>query len=106
MGDGLNDCAALAGAHVGIVVQTLGAQATVDAASGMLQGDLGQLTAAVVVCRRASALISMNLVLAFIFNAAVIFAALTLKLPLWAGVLADNSGLLIVLANSIWPLTW
>ena len=27
-------------------------------------------------------------------------------LPLWLSVLSDSGGLLVVLANSLWPLTW
>ena len=40
--------------------------------------------------------------------AAAILSALaaTIGLPLWVSVLADNGGLLVVLANSLWPLTW
>ena len=37
VGDGLNDCAALASAHVGVVLQDVGSQAVVDAASAVLQ---------------------------------------------------------------------
>lgn len=37
---------------------------------------------------------------------AVIALAASAGLPLWLSVLSDSGGLLIVLANSLWPLTW
>ena len=40
------------------------------------------------------------------FNVAVIALAATVGLPLWLSVLSDSGGLLVVLANSLWPLTW
>merc|ERR1711970_1037125 len=52
VGDGLNDCSALANAHVGIVVQEVGSQATVDAASAVLQSDIGHIPAAIIIARR------------------------------------------------------
>ena len=106
VGDGLNDCPALASAHVGVVLQEVGSQATVDAASAVLQADIGQLPAAIIIARRSSALVMVNLCLALVMNVAVIALAATIGLPLWVSVLADNGGLLVVLANSLWPLTW
>ena len=106
VGDGLNDCPGLAGAHVGVVLQEVGSQATVDAASAVLQADISELPAAILIARRASALVVVNLVLALAMNLAVIALAATIGLPLWVSVLADNGGLLVVLANSLWPLTW
>ena len=106
VGDGLNDCAALASAHVGIVLQEVGSQATVDAASAVLQGELSQLPLAILLARRAMDLVKANVVLALAFNGAVVLCAATVGLPLWASVAADNAGLLLVLCNSLWPLCW
>jgi len=106
VGDGLNDCPALASAHVGVVLQEVGSQATVDAASAVLQADIGQIPAAIIIARRSCVLVMVNLFLALAMNVAVIALAATVGLPLWVSVLADNGGLLVVLANSLWPLTW
>ena len=92
--------------HFTLTVWGGSAQATVDAASAVLQADIGQLPAAVAVARRSSALVMVNLFLALAMNVAVIALAATVGLPLWISVLADNGGLLVVLANSLWPLTW
>eukprot|EP00966_Prymnesium_polylepis_P307679 7110348-Prymnesium_polylepis.2 len=106
VGDGLNDCPALASAHVGVVLQEVGSQATVDAASAVLQADIGQLPAAIIIARRSRNLVMLNLVLALAMNVGVILFAATIGLPLWVSVLCDNGGFLVVLANSLWPLTW
>jgi len=106
IGDGLNDCPALASAHIGIVMQEIGAAATVEAASAVLQGDIGHLPAAVVVARRTQRLIVANICLAMAINAAVILAAAFVGIPLWMSVVADSGSLLAVLMNSLWPLCW
>merc|ERR1739848_822117 len=80
---------ALASAHVGIVLQEVGTQATVDAASAVLRVDIDQLPAAVTIARRARRLVLTNLLLALSINVAV------------------TNLLLVVLANSLWPqLLW
>lgn len=106
VGDGLNDCPALASAHVGVVLQEVGSQATVDAATAVLQADIEQLPAAIIIARRSRRLVLTNLFLALGINLAVIALAATVGLPLWLSVLSDSGGLLVVLANSLWPLTW
>ena len=107
VGDGLNDCAALASAHVGVVLQQVGSQATVDASSAVLQSaDIGQLPAAIILARRTMRLIWFNVILALSMNLGVIVAAATIGLPLWLSVAMDNLGLVVVLANSAWPLFW
>jgi len=72
----------------------------------VLQGDIGELPAAIVIARRTATLIWVNVILALLMNFAVIVVAATVGIPLWLSVAMDNLGLLVVLANSTWPFSW
>mmetsp|Transcript_36867 Transcript_36867/g.85027 ORF Transcript_36867/g.85027 Transcript_36867/m.85027 type:complete len:664 (-) Transcript_36867:183-2174(-) len=106
IGDGLNDCPALALVNVGVVLQEVGPQAIADAGSVILQGSLAELPRAIVIARRARWLVHANIAIAFFVDVAVMLAAAIYGVPLWLSVLADNGTLLLVLCNSLWPVTW
>ena len=50
--------------------------------------------------------VGVNVCLALGMNLAMVLAAATVGIPLWLSVAMDNLGLIVVLANSAWPLYW
>jgi len=106
VGDGLNDCVALASSDIGISVQEVGFQATIDAASAVLQADIGSLPSAIIIAQRAKILIAVNIFIVLFLNALVIIIVANNDLPIYVCELADSLTLLFILANSLWPLTW
>jgi P-type Cu2+ transporter len=101
IGDGLNDAAALAVAHVSISLGTA-ADASQAAADMVLQGeDLAPIVEAIDVARAARRLVLQNFAFAALYNAvAVPLAALGLVTPLIAAVAMSASSLL-VMANAL-----
>jgi Cu2+-exporting ATPase len=101
IGDGLNDAAALALAHVSISPGTA-AEASQAAADMVLQGeDLSPIVEAVDVARHTRALVLQNFAFAALYNAlAVPLAAFGQVTPLIAAV-AMSASSLIVMANAL-----
>ena len=91
-------------------MQEMGSAATTSAADAVLQGNFGEVAAAVVVARRARLLVMSNIALACFMNIAFMAVASLpdsiYAMPLWLSVMFDNASLLLVLANSLWPLCW
>lgn len=98
VGDGLNDAAALALAHVSVSPGTA-VQASQNAADMILQGDrLMPIAEAVRVARQARRLVLQNFAFAALYNAcAVPLAALGLVTPLIAALAMSGSSLVVML---------
>lgn len=98
IGDGLNDAAALALAHVSISPGTA-AHASQSAADMILQGDaLGPIVEAIDVARAARRLVFQNFAFAAVYNAlAVPLAAFGLVTPLIAAIAMSASSLIVML---------
>ena len=98
VGDGLNDAAALSLAHVSISPGTA-VQATQNAADMILQGEaLSPVVEAVIVARKARALVFQNFAFSALYNlCAVPLAALGLVTPLIAAIAMSGSSLVVML---------
>ncbi len=101
VGDGVNDAAALAQADLGMAVGT-GAEAAIGAADvTLVSGEPGTIADAVELARVTLAIIRLNLMWAFGYNAiAIPLAALGYLNPLFAG-FAMSASSLVVVSNSL-----
>ncbi|MBL8709319.1 MAG: cadmium-translocating P-type ATPase [Rhodospirillaceae bacterium] len=101
IGDGINDAAALAAAHVSMAPAS-GAEISQSAADIVFQGErLAPISLALTTARRSHNLMRQNLMLALCYNlAAVPLAVLGFVTPLLAAIAMSSSSILVIL-NSL-----